>query len=67
MVYISSVFYVVLLFVLTGLLILLIDIKGYRNKKLTKERKVARALGWLNLSVGTLAFVANWIYRQWFW
>lgn len=65
--YSNSFFYMVVLFVLTGIYMLLVRMKGYRNKKMDKEYKLTRFLGWVNLSAGILIFVMNWVYRQWFW
>lgn len=67
MLYINSILYIVFLFVGTGLFILLVDVKGYVKKKMKKEKKIARFLGWLNVSLGGLIFVGNWVYHQWFW
>ncbi|RSL33335.1 hypothetical protein D7Z54_10190 [Salibacterium salarium] len=58
--------YVVLTLV-SGILILCIDVKAYKQHKMKKERKFARFLGWLNVVAGAALFVTNWVYQNWFW
>lgn len=65
--YIGYLGYVFVLFILTGSLILLIDVKAYKNANLKKERKTSLVLGWLNISLGLLLMLANWIYNKYIW
>lgn len=58
--------YVSILLLLTGLMILLFDVKVYGQKRMKKEKKAARFMGWLNVSLGILTFVANWANQMWF-
>ncbi|MDP4086180.1 MAG: hypothetical protein Q8934_16400 [Bacillota bacterium] len=59
--------YVIILFFLTGILILFTDNKAYKYAVMKKEQKVSLFLGWINLSLGFTLMVANWIYQQFFW
>jgi len=52
--------HVIMLFIGTGCLILYFDVKIYEQSKMKKERKAARFLGILNISLGILTFVTNW-------
>lgn len=59
----NDIHYVVFLFLVTGLLILYFDVKGYDMAGMTREKKTARVLGWVNVSLGIFMFVVNWIYQ----
>jgi uncharacterized membrane protein len=59
--------YTILLLLLTGGLILQVDVKNYKSTKLVKEKKLALVLGWLNLALGAAIFVGNWIYQRYLW
>lgn len=59
--------YVLVLLIVTGILILFFDVKGYNMAHMKKEEKTARYLGWFNVSVGILMFTGNWAYQMWFW
>jgi hypothetical protein len=52
--------YVVLLCLITGILILFIDVNGYKNSGMEKERKASKFLGIFNVSIGTLIWISNW-------
>lgn len=56
-----------LLLLLTGSLILAIDMRGYRRKGMNKERKAAQFMGWFNIVAGIGAYVGNWVYQQYVW
>lgn len=59
--------YVITLFYLTGTLILLSDVKAYKNASMKKEQKVSLFLGWINLSIGLALMLANWVYQYLIW
>ncbi|MFJ8266069.1 CLC_0170 family protein [Peribacillus asahii] len=59
--------YAVTILFVAGLLLLLIDVKGYKNAGLKKERKVTLILGWTNLSLSIILTLTAWIYRTWIW
>lgn len=59
--------YVVVIFLVTGLFILLIDAKGYKKGAQKKEQKASLILGWVNISLAVGLFLANWIYNNIFW
>lgn len=59
--------YVYILFFLTGSLLLLFDVKAYKNANLKKERKASFILGLINISLGLLLMLANWIYNHFIW
>jgi hypothetical protein len=52
---------------MTGVFILMFDVKGYKTKNMQKEKKVSTFLGWFNITAGVLAFLVNWAYQQIFW
>ncbi|SFT07403.1 CLC_0170 family protein [Paenibacillus sp. BC26] len=56
---VSFISYSIPLFLLTGFLILQFDIKEYRVKKMDKERKLSKVLGWMNLSLGAALLVTD--------
>jgi uncharacterized membrane protein YjfL (UPF0719 family) len=48
-------------------LLLLEDVKAYKHAGLKKERKVAKILGWTNISLGIIIILANSIYQELSW
>ncbi|SEP14945.1 CLC_0170 family protein [Paenibacillus sp. OV219] len=56
---VSFISYSIPLFLLTGYLILQFDIKEYRFKKMEKERKLSKVLGWTNLGLGTALLIMD--------
>lgn len=52
---------------MTGVYILMFDVKGYKTKNMQKEKKVSTFLGWFNITAGILAYFVNWAYQQIFW
>ena len=65
--YIGYVGYVITILFLTGSLILLTDMKAYKNANLKKEQKASLYLGWINLSLGALIMLTNWIFILFKW
>lgn len=59
--------FTIFLLVLTGVVMLRLDVKTYEMDKLLRECKVARVLGWLNIVGGGLALVGNWVYQKILW
>jgi hypothetical protein len=59
--------YAISLWLVTGLIILRLDVKGYVLAAMDKERKVCRSLGWINICLGLLMFVAKWSLQKWGW
>ncbi len=57
--------YTVLLFVLSGWMILRFDKKRYRMADMKKEMKAAAVVGWLNVALGILGYagykIAGWL------
>jgi hypothetical protein len=43
-----------------------LDVKGYETSAMNKEKKVARVIGWVNVSLGLLLFVINGVVNKWF-
>ncbi|MFJ8259212.1 CLC_0170 family protein [Peribacillus asahii] len=64
---ISSNGYFITILLVTGLLLLRIDVKSYKNADLKKERKVALILGWTNISLSIILTVSTWVYQTWIW
>jgi hypothetical protein len=62
--YIGHLNYIVILFLATGAGLLLIDVRAYGNKKMMKEKKVARSLGWVNLTLGVMSVAAGLIFQS---
>ncbi|MEH6994232.1 CLC_0170 family protein [Neobacillus drentensis] len=51
----------------TGMLILLTDVKAYQHASLKKEQKVSKFLGWVNISIGFGLIAADFIYTRVLW
>jgi hypothetical protein len=58
--------FVIPLCLITGLIILRLDVKAYETSAMNKEKKVARVIGWVNVSLGIMLFVGNWVSNKWF-
>lgn len=58
--FIGHIYYIVFLFFITGIGILFIDAKGYEKRQMPKEHKASRFLGWSNVALGVIVFVAYW-------
>ncbi|WP_227938201.1 CLC_0170 family protein [Alkalihalobacillus deserti] len=56
----------VLLFLISGVFALVLDDKIYMRDKLINERKIARLLGWINVSLGLMTYVGSWVYNLYF-
>ncbi|MFC5653514.1 CLC_0170 family protein [Paenibacillus solisilvae] len=56
---VSFVTYSIPLLLLTGFLIIHIDIKAYGEKEMYKEQKVSRFLGWTNIVLGFAMFIVS--------
>ncbi|WP_080840728.1 CLC_0170 family protein [Cohnella massiliensis] len=63
--YMSSIGYMIGLSILTGALILLMDVRTFRNEKREKEKKTASVLGWFNVTLGCLLYIANSVFKMW--
>ncbi|WP_027084481.1 CLC_0170 family protein [Cohnella panacarvi] len=63
--YAGSVGYVIPIWIITGILILILDINIYKTANMNKEKKLSKVLGWLNISFGVAIYVAyrvvNWM------
>lgn len=59
--------YTVLLLIISGLLVLLFDVRNYTKASMQKEKKGALIAGWLNLSLGVLSYFGYLVYEKWFW
>jgi len=59
--------YAVFVFEITGFLLLIEDVRAYKNAKLKKEKRTAQLLGWTNILLGIIIFLTNWIYQQITW
>jgi NADH:ubiquinone oxidoreductase subunit 6 (subunit J) len=56
--------YVACLFLFSGAMLLLTDVKKYAGKSMIREMKTAKALGWISLVLACAAFVGYWMFRQ---
>jgi len=59
--------YTVSLLIVTGILILFFDVKGYKLENMKKEAKVSKYLGWVNVVLGLAVLIGNWVYHKWGW
>lgn len=59
--------YLVTLFIVSGYLLLKVDAPLYKNGSMEREKKYAKFLGWSNIALGLIIFVANWVYENFFW
>ncbi|MBA2941455.1 hypothetical protein HZF08_24535 [Paenibacillus sp. CGMCC 1.16610] len=59
--------YTVLLLLISGLLVLVFDVRVYKKANLQREKKGALFTGWLNISLGILSYVGYLVYEKWFW
>lgn len=57
--------YVIPMLILTGLLLLRIDVKKYALNGMDKEAKTSRFLGWFNFILGVLLIIANSFLQIW--
>ncbi len=57
----GSLGYIIPLCVVTGIIILRLDVKGYEALAMNKEKKVARFIGWANVSLGIVLYVGTWV------
>lgn len=57
--------YAIPLWLVSGLLILALDIRYYELVGKNKEKKVSRFLGWFNIALACLLFVGSWILKKW--
>ena len=53
----------IFLLIVTGICMLLIDVKVYEMEGMKKEKSAARFLGWLNIILGLLTFAGNQVYQ----
>lgn len=59
--YAGSIRYVVPIWIISGILMLVMDKTLYAAAKMNKEKKIAGFLGWVNITFGIGIYVANWI------
>ncbi|MCM3768638.1 CLC_0170 family protein [Neobacillus niacini] len=59
--------YIIILFFLSGLILLSTDVKKYKKAAQKKEQKVSRILAWINISIGMGLSLVNWIYQNFVW
>ncbi|WP_207451643.1 CLC_0170 family protein [Bacillus sp. SD088] len=64
---ISYGYYLISLFILTGIIILLLDVKTHSTNNQKKEKRVILFLGWGNIVLGSGFYIISWIYQKWFW
>ncbi|MGO4111577.1 CLC_0170 family protein [Paenibacillus sp. YAF4_2] len=58
---IGYLYYAIGLFILSGLLIIYIDVEAFKKAKQKKEWKVSRFIGWFNLITGCITLIGNWV------
>ncbi|MBD2846776.1 hypothetical protein IDH44_16385 [Paenibacillus sp. IB182496] len=56
--YISA---LITIFIGCGILTLAVDVAYYRQKKMKRERKTSRVLGWTNIWTGIALLVSHWL------
>jgi hypothetical protein len=55
--------FTIFLLIVSGIGMLLLDVKVYELDGMQKERKAARFLGWLNIVLGIVTYAGNHVYR----
>lgn len=60
----SYINYLVMVFMVAGVLVLVIDERIYQKEGQKKEKKVSRALGWTNIVLGVAGYVGNWLLQR---
>jgi len=60
----GSIGYIVPLSILTGIFLIRWETAGYEKTKMKKEKKVARAFGWVNVAAGIGLYVGNMIFDK---
>lgn len=60
----SYINYLVMYFMVAGVLVLVIDEKIYQKEGQKKEKKVSRVLGWTNIVLGVGGYVGNWLLQR---
>jgi hypothetical protein len=58
--------FLVAVLIITGYLIIRYDLPFYKKEKMNKEQKVSKVLGSLNIVLGVMVLVANWVVNKWF-
>jgi hypothetical protein len=53
--------YIILLLVITGWMLIRLDTNGYKIENMPRESKLARILGWINISIAGCAFILVYI------
>ncbi|MGZ4031335.1 MAG: CLC_0170 family protein [Tumebacillaceae bacterium] len=61
----SYINFLVILFLISGIFVLVFDTLVYKQQNQTKEEKVSRFLGWMNIALGILSYVGNWVIQMW--
>lgn len=59
--FIGHIGYIILLLLLSGAWILFIDARNYKKKQMKKEERTGRTLGWVNVTLGIVSLVLNWL------
>jgi hypothetical protein len=59
--------FTIFLLILTGILMLRIDVPGYRMGNEQLELKVSRIMGWFNISAGLITLLGNYVYQNIVW
>lgn len=65
--YIGFLSYAIPLWLLTGAMTLLLDIQEYELAGMSREKKLCRFVGWLNIGLGIVMFIVNWSLQRWGW
>ncbi|EMT54129.1 hypothetical protein HN020_22455 [Brevibacillus borstelensis] len=60
--HLGYIYYVVFLAIATGIFVLLIDSETYRAANMKRERRAAKLLGWINISLGVLVLFLHWMF-----
>ena len=63
----SFLHYTVMLFIVTGALLLAVEAKIYKKAQLRKETISALFAGWLQIVLGLAIYLGAWIYTRWLW
>ncbi|CAM4013127.1 CLC_0170 family protein [Lederbergia lenta] len=64
---IGYLYYIIGLMIVTGMFMLILDVKRYKKDKMNKEHKFAKFLGWMYVVLASTLFLGNWVYQKWLW
>ncbi|MEJ8546427.1 CLC_0170 family protein [Brevibacillus borstelensis] len=62
--HLGYIYYVVFLSIAAGIAVLRIDVANYESAIMPRERRAAKILGWLNIGLGVLILLLQWLIHS---